>query len=527
MKKITNKIKTTPPNPGCYLFKNDRGKVIYIGKAKNIKKRVTSYFKPDVIDAKTKDLVKQITDVEFIVTDNEVEALLLEAGLIRQHKPKYNIELKDGVRYAYIKVLDQDFFPRLEVTRSIKPGDKVFGPYVSAADRNNAMRLANQLFKLRIARQKPRKVGEVYHYRSNVVPFVQQLTEKQYNENFAKALLLLKGDTKELIKKLTQEMKSFSQQQKYELAKLRRDQIAALKNMQIRQKVQLQKRYNQDVISFLNLPNKIVIQLFNINKGIISGRKEFKLVKLPGKTTTEQVAEFIRQYYYANDIPQEVVVPVKFSDQKVMEEYLSKLADAKIVMTVPQKGDKLKLLELVKKNIKVNLTAGDASLLELQNKLNLPKLPRVIECFDISNLGDTGVVGSMVQFRDGKPDKNNYRKFKIKTFRGQSDFDAMKEVVYRRYYRITKEKSELPNLIMVDGGKPQLSAARQSLKELGLQGVPLIALAKKDEEIYVPGAKYPLKLSKKLDALKLLQRIRDEAHRFAISYQKVVRHKRL
>lgn len=526
-KNLQQKIKTALISPGCYMFKNSRGKVIYIGKAKNIRKRIASYFKPDVIDAKTKDLVKQISDVEFIVTDNEVEALLLEAGLIRQHKPKYNIELKDGVRYAYIKVVDQDFFPRLEVTRSIKPTDKVFGPYVSAADRNNAMRLANHLFKLRITRKKPRKVGEVYHYRSSVVPFVQKMTEKEYGENFAKALLLLKGDTKELIKELEKEMKSFSKQQKYELAKLRRDQISALENMKIRQKVQLQKRYNQDVINFLSLPNKIVIQLFNINKGIISGRKEFKLTKLPGKNTNEQIAEFVQQYYYSNDIPQEIILPVKLTDQQVIEKYLSKLADAKIVITVPQKGDKQKLLELVKKNIKVNLTAGDASLLELQNKLNLPKLPRVIECFDISNLGDTGVVGSMVQFRDGKPDRNNYRKFKIKTFKGQSDFEAMKEVVYRRYYRVTKEKSELPNLIMVDGGKPQLSAARQSLKELGLQGVPLIALAKKEEEIFTPFSKYSIKLSKKTESLKFLQRIRDEAHRFAISYQRLTRQKRL
>lgn len=519
MKTLKQKIKDAPKDPGCYLFKNARGKVIYIGKAKSLKKRVSSYFKKDVVDAKTKDLVKQIADVEFIITDNEVEALLLEAGLIRQHKPKYNIELKEGVRYAYIKVTDEDF-PRLEVTRVIKPGDKVFGPYTSGLARSNAMRLANQLFKLRVGRKKPRQVGDEYHYRSSSVPFLQKMTQEQYQENVEKAVMLLKGDTAELIKELEKEMRKYSKERKYELAKLRRDQMLALEAMQVRQKVQLTKRYNQDILNFTETPDKIIVQLFTVDKGIISGRKEFKLAKLPGRTVDQQVSEFIRQYYYTNDIPQEVVVPVKFEDKSVIEKYLTKLAGHKVVFTIPQRGDKKKLLELVKKNIDINLKAGDAALFELQQALKLRKLPRVIEGFDISNLGPTGVVASMVQFRDGKPDKNNYRKFKIKSFKGQSDFDAMKEVVFRRYYRITKEKSELPDLIMVDGGKPQLSAARQSLKELGLQNVPLISLAKKQEEIYTLGSKFPLRLSKKSAALKLLQRVRDEAHRFAIAFQR-------
>ncbi|MAF13422.1 MAG: excinuclease ABC subunit C [Parcubacteria group bacterium] len=523
-KLLKTKLKKIPKQPGCYLFKNAGGKVIYIGKAKSLAKRVPSYFRSKNQDAKTKDLVKQINDVEFIITDNEVEALLLEAGLIRQHKPKYNIELKDSVCYAYIKVTTE-LFPRLVVTRVIKKGDQVFGPYTSGSARQNAIRLANQLFKLRVG-GKVKKVGELYHYHSSSVPFVQKMSEVDYQNNLAKAILLLKGDTKVLVKNLAVEMKKFSTQKKYELAKLRRDQINALENLAIRQKVQLQKRYNQDVINYLEIVNKIVVQLFNINKGIISGRKEFKLQKLPGRSVVEEVAEFIKQFYYSNDIPQEIIVPVKFADAEVINKYLSKLSGSKVVLFVPQKGDKLKLLKMVKKNIEVNLTAGDSSLLELQNKLNLPKLPRIIECFDISNLGPTGVVGSMVHFKDAKPDKNNYRKFKVKTVRGQSDFDAMKEVVFRRYYKITKEKSKMPDLVMVDGGKPQLSAAKQSLRELGLQDVPLIALAKKNEEIYTLYSKFPLRLSKKADSLKLLQRIRDEAHRFAINYQKIVRHKK-
>jgi len=338
--------------------------------------------------------------------------------------------------------------------------------------------------------------------------------------------MLLKGKTKDLIKKLNQEMALFSEVLNYELAKIRRDQIVALENISQRQKVQLQKRYNQDIINFKKAENKFVVQLFNINKGIISGRKEFK-IKIPLLKESEQnLSDFIRQYYYTEDIPQEIILPTKLSDQALLEGYLTKLAGFKVKVNIPQKGDKLKLLELVKKNIEVGLKLGENSLLELQNKLKLPTFPRIIEAFDVSNLGPTDVVGSMVQFRDGKPDKNNYRRFKIKTFVGQSDFEAMKEIIYRRYYRITKEKSQLPDLIIVDGGKPQLTAAITALRQIGLQ-LPLIALAKREEEIFTLNNQYPIHLSKKSAGLRLLQKIRDEAHRFALKYQRLLRGKKI
>lgn len=521
MSVLSQKLAKAPHNPGCYLFKDKDGDVVYIGKAKDIKKRVSSYWRKDIQDIKTKSLVKSIRDVSFFVTDNEVEAFLLEASLIKKYQPKYNIELKSGVRYAYIKITN-DKFPKLETVRAIKKGDKVFGPYAVGSSRQETIRLANSLFKLRVCKKLPKTACLLYHIKQCSAPCIGKISEADYQKNVSKAEMILKGKTSDLVKKLQQEMRDYSSKLNYELAKIRRDQISALENITQRQKVQLQKRYNQDVINYKNVMNKLVVQLFNINKGIISGRKEFK-IRIP--IAEENITDFIRQYYYINDIPSEIILPEVLEEKSLIEEYLTKLAKVKVQITVPQKGDKLKLLDLVKKNIEVGLKLGENNLIELQNKLNLPNLPRVIEAFDVSNLGPTDVVGSMVQFRDGKPDKDNYRRFKIKTFKGQSDFDAMKEIIYRRYYKITKEKTKLPDLIMVDGGKPQLTAAITSLRELGLQ-IPLIALAKKEEEIYTLNNQYPIKLSKKSASLKLLQRIRDEAHRFAINYQRLLRQKR-
>ncbi|MFA6254421.1 MAG: excinuclease ABC subunit UvrC [Patescibacteria group bacterium] len=524
MSNLAKKIKQAPSQPGCYLFQNAAGSVIYIGKAKNIKKRVSSYFRQTNFDPKTQDLVKEIADVEFIVTDNEVEAFLLEAQLIKKYQPKYNLELKGGQRYAYIQITNEKF-PRLITTRLVKKGDQVFGPFTSGQARQDIIRLADRLFKLRINKRMSKRDQAKGRIRLATSPWLEEVSEEEYGQRLEKVILLLKGQNNELIKKLTAEMKVYAEKKNYEQAKLRRDQIFALENVAERQKIELRKAYDQDVINYLVLPNKIIVQLFNINKGIISGRKEFILKNKISGDDQENFVDFLKQYYYTEDIPQEIILPQNLAERKVLEEYFSRLAGRKVIIAVPQKGDKLKLLALVSKNIEITLNAGDSSLLELQNQLSLPALPRLIEAFDISNLGPTDVVGSMVQFRDGKPDKNNYRRFKIKTFVGQSDFEAMKEIIYRRYYRITKEKSQLPDLIMVDGGKPQLSAAKSSLRALGMQA-PVIALAKKEEEIYTLNRHYPLKLSKKSAGLKLLQRIRDEAHRFAINYQRLLRNRK-
>jgi len=524
MSDLMSKIKKAPKQPGCYLFKNLAGKVIYIGKAKNLKNRVNWYFRKENQIDKTLSMVQEIKDVEYFVTDNEVEALLLESALIKKNQPKYNIELKSGVRYAYIKITKEKY-PRLVTERYVKKGDELYGPYISGQARQEMIRLAERLFKLRIDRRLFKKDLEHGRIRLATSPWLENVNEYEYAKRVDAVRLLLKGQTSELIKKLTEEMHSYSVELNFEMASVRRNQIQTLISISEKQKINLRRRYDRDVINYLAEPDKIIVQLFNINKGIISGRKEFKIKTPLLNSVSDNLSDFIRQYYYANEIPEEIILPQAIADKEVMEKYLSNLAKRSVVITVPKKGDKLKLLELVKKNLLVSLMSGQGSLLELQEKLGLRVLPRIIECFDISNLGPTNLVGSMVRFTDGVPDKNNYRRFKIKTVVGQSDFDAMKEIVYRRYYGLIKEKAEFPDLIMVDGGKPQLSAAKLALKSLGLQ-VPLIALAKRQEEIFTLNRQYSIKLPRQSAALKQVQRIRDEAHRFAITYHRLLRSKK-
>ncbi len=522
MSNLSTKLKTVTTQPGCYIYKDAGGNILYIGKAKNLKKRVSSYFQKEHSDLKTRALVPQISDFEVIVTDTEVEALLLEARLIRRHQPKFNMELKSTIRYAYIKITNEAF-PRLETVREVKKGEEVYGPYTSGAARQQLIRLANYLFRLRSSKKKPIRMGkssDVYQIRCSTVPWNREVTEEEYAQDIERARFLLKGEVKELRVQLANEMQQYSKEKKFELAKLRRDQIDALDRSQEQQKVQLTKAYDQDVINFIE-GEDVAVQVFQITKGVITGRKEFHF-----SLETFDLSDFVQQYYFDAVIPQEVIVPFELEDSDALEQYLSRLSERKVTLVVPQRGTKKQLLELVKKNIVVSVTAGDSGLFELQEKLSLPTLPAHIECFDISNLGNEFIVGSMVHFANGKPDKNNYRRFKIKWQRGQSDFDAMREVVFRRYYRITKERSALPDLIMVDGGKPQLTAARQALKELGVQ-TPLVALAKKEEELFLPKRTYSIRLSKRSDALKLVQRIRDEAHRFAITYNRFLRTKNI
>ncbi len=509
---------TLPTKPGCYLMTNKSGKIIYIGKAKNIRKRVATYFTKKQLDYKTKLLVKQITDIDFIITDNDVEALLLEAKLIRKNKPKYNIDLKESLRYAYIKITDEDF-PRLQTTRVKTKDGKYFGPYTDGTVRRNVMFLANRIFKLRTCKKLLKKVCLSYHIGTCDGPCENLISKVEYSKKIIKVKMLLKGQTKPLIEKLTQEMKSASKKMEYEQAKTLRDQIQTLQNIQQKQKVEITKKINQDIINFIERDNQIMIQLFNIHKGVISGRKQFAFTNLIGGLET-----FIKQYYFYEEIPQEIIIPNKLKDQKLVEKYLSKLRKTNVAITVPQKGTKKDLLNLVYTNLLENLSENEKVLVQLKDKLNLSKIPYHIECFDISNIGPKFTVGAMVHFFNGKPDKNNYRRFKIKTVIGQDDFAMMAEIVRRRYYRLKKEKSQLPGLILIDGGPAQLNASLHQLESLSLK-IPIISLAKKNEEIFLPEEAMPRIWNKKDPALKLLQKIRDEAHRFAIKYHRLMREK--
>lgn len=512
-----------PPKPGCYLFRDAPGTILYVGKAKDLSRRVPSYARADV-DAKTQQLVRKVASVEYLVMRDEVEALLVEARLVKQHQPKYNIDLKSGERYAYIQVTDEPF-PRLVTSRTPKSGDRVFGPYTSGETRQQALHLANTIFKLRVCKKLPKRACLLYHLNLCSAPCIGKISVGQYAVSVRKAERLLKGEIDPLRETLKSEMKKHADQQEYEAAKLRRDQVRALDRLGGDQAAKLRRAYEVDVVNFVATPQRMVVQVFHVSKGVISQRREFTLRRTLGQTDAVLLSEFLTTYYYAEEIPSEVVLPLELEDQSAVAEYLSRTAGRSVELHVPKRGEKKRLLELLGQNLEVSQRAGDVALVELQEQLKLPTLPRVVECFDISNLGPKDLVASMVQFRNGRPDKNNYRRFRIRTVRGQSDVGSMREVVDRRYRRLLRERAALPDLVLIDGGQPQLSAALAAMRELGLT-LPVAALAKKLEEIYTTDAMYPLRLSRTSAALKLLQRVRDEAHRFALKYQRLRRAKR-
>lgn len=518
---LRNAITKLPASPGVYQFWNASGALLYIGKAKSLKKRVSSYFSKTHSDDKTRLLVQEIADVDIITTKTEVEAFLLEASLIQQHKPPYNIDLKESAgRYAYLKMTAEEF-PRLVVARNEqeKKDGKIFGPYTSAATRREAQYLARTTFKLRTCRTLPKRACLLYHINLCDAPCINNISKTAYAENVKKAEEFLRGNTGELQAQLEAEMKEFARNLQYEQAKTRRDQIAAIAGLRERQAIDLPKGYDQDVFAYVITPEKMVVQVFNVVRGLVGGKKEFS-------ARSNDFGEFLRRYYDDRPIPAEIIVPKKIADQSSMAAYLSERRGKKVTITVPQKGSKKDLLHLLEQNLAMSAKVGNAVLYELQQALNLPHLPQTIEMFDISHLGGTDIVASMVQFSDAQPNKNQYRKFRMRTVRDNDDFASMREVVARRYKRLIAEKKPLPDLIVVDGGRGQLSSAVRVLQDLGVT-TPVIALAKREEEVYTVGRRFPVRLSKQSAALQLLQRIRDEAHRFAITYQRKRRSMRL
>ena len=539
-----------------------------------MQKRIAQYFVKKELDPKTRLLVKNIADVEFITTDNEVEALLLEQSLIHQYQPKYNIDLRGDIRYAYIKVTDSsrlrspkpgEKFPHLITARKITKGGRYYGPYTEGSARHLILKTLGDIFKIRTCNQLPKKVCLQYHIGRCTGPCQGFITESDYLFNIKNAERLLKGETKDIIADLSRRMTSASAQQQYELAKNYRDQIKAVKLIEEKQKIDVPKNFDQDVLNWLVVAKEIYFQLFNIDKGVITSRHKFTFSFYHGV-----VEDFIKQYYSINFIPREIILPEKLSEQNLITKYLQETKAKKFTvsymprvdLTVPVKGEKLKLLGLVKNNLEINLGL-EPGVVELQHQLGLAKLPRVIEFFDVSTLQGKYNAGAMIQMNNGRFNKNEYRKFKIKwpsfastcakasvdkkamegkkdvlvyteTLAGkQDDVAAIKEIVLRRYYRLVKEKSKLPDLIVIDGGKGQLNAALKTLQELKLKidqpshkasvGIGICSLAKREEEIYLPNKAQPLKLDKKLAGLKLLIKGRDEVHRFVIKYHRQLR----
>lgn len=513
-------LKDIPLDPGCYLFKDAEETIIYIGKAKNLKKRVSSYFQKTDHNAKTKRMVSEAADLDFIITVSEVEALILENTLIKRHQPKFNIDLKDAKSYAFIRISD-DPFPRISIARyrGGKKGGTLYGPFVSAAERDHVLTFIKQTFHLRTCRKMTKRACLRSHLGTCSAPCQGKVSEPEYQYQVKSADLLLKGKNQDLIANLKSEMADHSEQQDFEAALAIRDQIVAIEHLSQRQYVQRQKQANEHIINYQIVSGTVYLILFTIERGTLTSKEEFIF-----PDTEDFLEEFIIQYYAGVKPPNELILP-EMPDSTI-EEYLSSIRETKVTLTIPVQGAKKHLLDLVMKNIEASFFAGKMRVIELGEALHLPAPPDVIECFDISHLSGTGTVGSMVSFLDGKPDKKNYRRFKIKTVEGIDDFSSIAEVVKRRYSRLKKEERSFPDLIVIDGGQGQLHAAEAELKELNLS-IPLISIAKREEEIYTTGRALPIPLSKKSPASLLVQEIRDEAHRFAITYQRQVRRKKV
>jgi len=516
-------LKGIPENPGCYIYKNKTGKIIYIGKAKNLKKRVSSYFNKKGHNAKTQALVGQIVKIDYIVTNSEMEALLLENNLIKKNKPKYNIDLKDSKSYAFIELTKEEY-PRLVVARTElvkkkKTEGKLFGPFISGQTRDYVLHTLNKTFKLRTCKKLPKKKCMRYDIGICSAPCLNIISKSKYAKDVAAAKMVLGGKTSELIQDLKVKMKEFSKDQDFENALTVREQISSLQYLKEKQTVERSKKYDEDIINYLVKEDKVYLMLFNVHQGILENKQTFEF-----EYKDNFFEEFLVRYYSENVPPKAIILPEPVD--KLINDYLEHQRKSKVKITIPKIGELNDLLKLVMKNIEIQFFGDVEKIEELRKKLNLQDLPKVMECFDISHLGGTEVVASMVQFRNGKPDKSNYRKFKIKGPEKNDDFAAMNEVVKRRYERLKKENADFPDLIVIDGGLGQLNASIKSLEEIDVK-IPIVSLAKKFEEVYVPGRELPIRFDRKNKARLLLEALRDEAHRFAVTFQRQRRSKRI
>jgi len=510
---------TLPHAPGCYLFADEYGTILYIGKAKDIRKRVASYFQKADHDPKTRALISRIASVDFVVTTNEVEAFLLENNLIKKHQPKYNIDLKDAKRFAYIEISGGEF-PRIGIARRSGPDTgTLFGPFVSAAERDAVLRAVKRAFCLRSCRKLPKRACLRFHMGSCSAPCIGKVSSGEYHAQVIRAIALLKGRGGELIRELRAEMAHCSAVQQYEKALQLRNQISAIGRLAERQHVERPKSTDQDVITYTVADGTVYLMVFSVEKGRLSHKQEF--VFPAGEDFFE---EFLVQYYADHTPPAELIL--SFEVDRALADYLTERRGKSVQVTVPKIGEKKKLLELVGKNIEHAFLRDTLKVQDLQSALDLPDPPQVIECFDISHLSGTSTAGSMVRFRNGAPDKNNYRRFRIRTVQGVDDLASLGEVVRRRYTRLSEEGAELPDLVMIDGGKGQLDAALNALHGLGLE-IPVIAIAKQEEDVYLPGEVLPRRLDEKGMALRYLQEIRNEAHRFAVTYHRLLREKKV
>jgi excinuclease ABC subunit C len=546
---LVEKIRNLPTNPGVYIYKNDKGKIIYIGKAVNLRNRVRSYFQSGkYFDAKTKALINHIHDLEFIVTNTEAEALILEDTLIKENKPRYNILLRDDKSYPYIRITNEEF-PRIFPTRKVvRDGSKYFGPYTDVKNMRRILRLIQSIFRIRTCKLKLNeesiKQGKFrlcldYQIKKCDGPCEAKILREEYLANVRNAAQVINGKTTEVEKYILKRMEELAEELKFEQAAYLRNQYFLLKDYSASQKIVTIEPIDRDVFAIAKEGEFVCSLVFTIREGKLIGKRYFFLRNDSSISDSKILQLTLEKWYLESEfVPDEVFLPFEPDDREFIEIYLNKKKGKKVSIQIPKVGDKRKLVQLAYENAQMQLkeyllatSKKDADLpkkiLIMQKDLGLPKPPRKIECFDNSHIQGSELVSSLVVFKDAKPLKSEYRKFRIKTVDKSDDFAAMKEVVYRRYKRLLDEGKELPDLVIIDGGKGQLNIALGIFRQLQIDTkVPLISIAKRLEEIFSPLRSEPLMLARSSPTLQLIQQIRDEAHRFAIEYHRKLRQKR-
>ena len=552
--RLAERLAQLPAAPGVYLMRDARGKVIYVGKAAVLRNRVRSYFHaPSGLSEKTRRLVVEIADLEVIQTATEAEAFLLEDALIKKYQPRFNIRLRDDKRYPYLKITAEPFPRVMIVRRRARDGARYFGPYTNAKAMRATLKLAQKLFPIRTCNlalplKNPRRPCLNYHIGRCLAPCAGLVSQEEYGRAVDGAAMLFEGRISGLVQSLRARMRDAADREQFELAARLRDQIFALNRALERQSVALPDTVDRDVIGIAIDGESACAQVFFVRGGRLSGRETFHLCAPGTPSEAEVLSAFLSQYYAAAAvIPKEVLLPVAPDDADEIADWLSSLRGNKVRLKVPQRGEKRRLVELACDNARYSLKregataalvgeeASDA-LAELAEVLSLSAFPQRIEAFDISNTQGGEATGSMVVFEDGRPRRDAYRRFKVHLAGKPDDYAMMREVLLRRFRRGLAELhdptvshgkfSQFPDLLLIDGGKGQLAVALSVLEELELDGIEAIGLAKKHEEIYRPGESAPLRLPPESKALLLLRHIRDEAHRFAITYHRKLREKR-
>ena len=549
---FSTRLAAVPLKPGVYIHRDSEEKVLYVGKSTSLRNRLRSYFgSKNNLNAKTTELISRIADFEFIVTESEQEALLLENSLIKKHKPRFNVRLKDDKTYPYIKVDLTEDFPRVYVTRRTEnDGAKYFGPFASAGSVRKTLDLLKRLFPYRsctkaITGTDDRPCLE-FHIKRCIAPCTGYASKIDYSKVIDQVLMFLEGNTKEVVSVLESAMLEASDQLEFERAGALRDRLKAIERVYEGQKVVGMGRENLDVIGAAYGGEEALVEIFFVRQGNLIGRDHFTMSGTRNETGNEILARFIEQFYSsASHVPRRILIPETINRVEVIKDWLESRRDGPVEITIPQRGPKRRLLKMASDNAEQGLeqlklkwisdtTRMESAMSELQEQLNLPTLPQRIECYDISHIQGTNTVASMSVFQEGKPLSSDYRRFKIKSHDRNDDFASMKEVLTRRFKRLKNAReggeenasfAASPDLVLIDGGKGQLSSAVEAMLFLGLQDIQLASIAKREEEIFLPDAAEPVIMPRNSQGLFLLQRARDEAHRFAITFHRNLRGK--